>query len=201
MEGEAQEALNQRLQGDNLGDLGVFKHSRKTIQDLLAKANRFEEILEMPENIKESTTALETLLVDIEAAERRRNGIRNEYLRISSELQKDPALAIQALNNLSADFLGDPEITYLRENLTKHLSAEDNINYAQKMFDSKNMRRHRKLYERSLIPVPSETLELLKEHTALRIFQKEVVQNWARSITRTLTGTFLRITEGRFKRH
>lgn len=200
LEGEAQEALNQRLQGDNLGDLGVFKHSRKTIQDLLAKANRFEEILEMPENIKESTTALETLLVDIEAAERRRNGIRNEYLRISSELQKDPALAIQALNNLSADFLGDPEITYLRENLTKHLSAEDNINYAQKMFDSKKYEEAQEALRKISDPGPlKETLELLKEHTALRIFQKEVVQNWAKKYYKDAYGYILRITEGRFK--
>lgn len=199
LEGEAQEALNQRLLGENPGDLEVFKQSRKTIQDLLAKTKRFDEILEMPENIKEGIAALETLLVDIEVVERRRKGIRNEFLRVSSELQKDPALAIQALNNLSADFLGDPEITYLRENLTKHLSAEDNLSYAQKMFDSKKFGEAQDALRKISDPGPlREKLERLKEHTALRILQKEVVQNWSKKYYRDAYGYILKITQTQF---
>lgn len=199
LEGEAQEALNQRLNEETPGRLTIFDELRSVANELLIKAKRFEET-DVPESIKENILDLENLLINIETVESRRNDIRNDYSRILSELKKDPTLAIRTLNELEADRLSDPEISHLRGNLTNYLGAEDNLKYAQKMFDSGKYQEALESVESILDPgLLADDVEMLRENSLLRIYQKEVVQNWAKKYFKEAFEFIFKINRTEFK--
>lgn len=199
LEGEAQEALNQRLIEEIPGRLTIFDDLRATANELLIKAKRFEET-DVPDSIKVNILDLENLINDIEIVESRRNDIRNDYSKILSELKRDPTLAIRTLNELEADRLSDPEISHLRSNLTNYLGAEDNLNYAQKMFDSGKFEEALDSVDSILDPgLLAEEVENLKEKVLLRIYQKEVVQHWAKKYFKEAYDYVFKINRREFK--